>query len=116
MKSYVRHSNNPRTAYQAELERALREGFAAGMAHALFCLHLSKGFGGKRLKDVAETADDLAGGKKGRCTDIKAEVDLLKNKYGVDVWEIKPKFKVKQETTAQRSERMKNNDKHKSGK
>lgn len=108
MKSYVRHADNPRNAYFSELERALQEGFQAGVAHALFCIHLNNGFGGERLRDLAETMRDTVGKTKGRCTDVKAEMDMLKNKYGVDVSTIKPIFEVRQENTSERNERLKN--------
>lgn len=107
MKSYVRQAGSTRNAYKSELKRALQEGYTAGMAHALFCLHLTYGFGAKRLGAVAETANDLAGSKKGRCTNVKVEMDFLKDKYNIDVWKIQPRFEVEHETTAQRDERIK---------
>lgn len=113
MKSYVRQANNPRNAYYSELERALQEGFQAGIAHALFCIHLNNGFGGKRLRDLAETMRDTVGKTKGRCTDIKAEIRLLKSEFDVDIYEIKPIFAVRREHVDERNERLKNDQRSK---
>lgn len=108
MKSYVRDINNKRNAYYSELERALQEGFTAGVAHVLFCLTLNNGFGKKRLEELVDTCSEIVGKTKGRCTDIKAEMELLNNKYGIDCKAIKPIFEVRQETTAEKNERLKN--------
>lgn len=109
MKSYVRNKK-PSKAYFAELERALNEGWQAAIAHCLFSLHLQYGFGQKRLADFSATLAETVGKQKGRCTDIKAEIEFLKDNYGIDVATVKPVFKVRHETVAERDERIENDN------
>lgn len=106
MKAYVRQSR-PSKAYFTEMQRALSEGFEAGVAHALFMLHLNNGFGKSRLEDLTEAMSETVGKTKGRCTNLKAEIDFLKDNYGIDVKKIKPIFEVRCETTEERNARMK---------
>lgn len=106
MKAYVRQ-NKPSKAYFAEMERALKEGFAAGIAHAMFMLHLNNGFGKSRLEDLAEVMSETLGNSKGRYTDLKAEIEFLNSNYNIDVTKIKPAFEIRRETIAERNERLK---------
>lgn len=105
MKAYIRQ-NRPSKAYFQEMQRALSEGFEAGVAHALFMLHLNNGFGKGRLEDLAEAMTETLGKAKGRCTDLKAEIEFLNENYGIDVKKIKPIFEVRRETIEERDARL----------
>lgn len=85
MKSYIRESCKPRSAYHYEIAEAVNDGFGAGVAVALYSLSLNNGFGKKRLTDLFETCKNIVSKDKGRRSNLQDVKDLLRNKYGIDV-------------------------------
>ena len=82
--------------HQKELERAIREGFRAGLAVAMKSQQLYRGYGKKRLQRLAEDVNDLVNLKPfGREINFKYIVDEMKEKYGVDLTKIDLVVEVK---------------------
>lgn len=79
-----------------EYERAIREGFRAGLAVAMKSQQLYRGYGKKRLQRLAEDVNDLVNLKPfGREINFKYIVDEMKEKYGVDLTKIDLVVEVK---------------------
>lgn len=79
-----------------EYERAIREGFRAGLAVALKSQQLYRGYGEKRLQRLAGDVDDLVNFKPfGKDINFKFIVDEMKEKYGVDLDKINLVVEVK---------------------
>ena len=82
--------------HQKELERAIREGFRAGLAVALKSQQLYRGYGKKRLQRLAGDVNDLVNLKPfGKDINFKFIVDEMKEKYGVDLDKINLVVEVK---------------------
>ena len=82
--------------HQKELERAIREGFRAGLAVAMKSQQLYRGYGKKRLQRLAGDVNDLVNFKPfGKEIDFKYIVDEMKEKYGVDLDKIDLVVEVK---------------------
>ena len=65
-----------------EYERAIREGFRAGLAVAMKSQQLYRGYGKKRLQRLAEDVNDLVNLKPfGREINFKYIVDEMKEKF-----------------------------------
>lgn len=81
-----------------EYERAIREGFRAGLAVALKSQQIYRGYGEKRLQRLAGDINDLVNFKPfGREINFKYIVDEMKEKYGVDLDKIDLVVEVKKE-------------------
>ncbi len=79
-----------------EYERAIREGFWAGLAVALKSQQLYRGYDKKRLQRLAGGISDLVNFKPfGKEINFKYIVDEMKEKYGVDLTKIDLVVKVK---------------------
>lgn len=82
--------------HQKELERAIREGFKAGIAVAMKSQQLYRGYGKRRLQRLAGDVNDLVNFKPlGKEIDFKYIVDEMKEKYGVDLDKINLVVEVK---------------------
>lgn len=82
--------------HQKELERAIREGFRAGLAVTMKSQQLYRGYGKKRLQRLAGDVDDLVNFKPfGKEINFKFIVDEMKEKYGVDLDKINLVVEVK---------------------
>lgn len=82
--------------HQKELERAIREGFRAGLAVAMKSQQLYRGYGKKRLQRLAGDVNDLVNFKPfGKDINFKFIVDEMKEKYGVDLTKIDLVVEVK---------------------
>lgn len=82
--------------HQKELERAIREGFRAGLAVAMKSQQLYRGYGKKRLQRLVGDVNDLVNFKPfGREINFKYIVDEMKEKYGVDLTKIDLVVEVK---------------------
>ena len=82
--------------HQKELERAIREGFRAGLAVAMKSQQLYRGYGKKRLQRLAGDVNDLVNFKPfGKEINFKFIVDEMKEKYGVDLDKIDLVVEVK---------------------
>lgn len=82
--------------HQKELERAIREGFWAGLAVVMKSQQLYRGYGKKRLQRLAGDVNDLVNFKPfGREINFKYIVDEMKEKYGVDLTKIDLVVEVK---------------------
>ena len=82
--------------HQKELERAIREGFRAGLAVAMKSQQLYRGYGKKRLQRLAGDVNDLVNFKPfGKEINFKFIVDEMKENYGVDLDKIDLVVEVK---------------------